>query len=175
MGRNPVSRKKAAVRFLGSPGSTYVPGTMKYDEPLDRTALAEFFGVKARGLPRVLKAYGIRLVAGKSRWPVVLRALGFAEQSNSERTEELMQSLLTAEGVANRIGLADSSTVYKYAKGRGPKHLGSFPKPIDLSNGDKDARATRWRKAEIDAWINQQPQPKYDRIAPVFGALPGRK
>ena len=51
---------------------------MKYDEPLDRTALAEFFGVKARGLPRVLKAYGIRLVAGQSRWPIVLKALGFA-------------------------------------------------------------------------------------------------
>ena len=148
---------------------------MKYDEPLDRTALAEFFGVKARGLPRVLKAYGIRLVAGQSRWPIVLKALGFAEQSNPERTEELMKPLLTAAGVATRIGVTDSSTVYKWAKGRGPEHLGPFPASIDLSAGAKDARATRWRKAEIDAWINQQPQPKYDRTAPVFGALPGRK
>ena len=148
---------------------------MKYDEPLDRTALAEFFGVKARGLPRVLKAHDIRLVAGTSRWPIVLKALGFAEQSNPERTEELMKPLLTAAGVATRIGVADASTVYKYAKGRGPEHLGPFPKPIDLSNGDKAVRATRWRRAEIDAWINLQPQPQYDRIAPVFGALPGRK
>ena len=86
-----------------------------------------------------------------------------------------MQPLLTAAGVATRIGVADASTVYKYAKGRGPEHLGPFPKPIDLSNGDKAVRATRWRRAEIDAWINLQPQPQYDRIAPVFGALPGRK
>jgi len=148
---------------------------MSYNDPLDRKDLADFFGVKERGLPRVLKAYGIRLVAGKSRWPVVLKSLGFAVQGDPGRTEDLLEPLLTAAGVADRIGVADSSTVYKYAKGRGPSHLGPFPAPIDLSNGAKDARAMRWRKAEIDAWINKQSQPKYDRIAPGFGALPGRK
>ncbi|NVK57814.1 MAG: hypothetical protein HWE26_19615 [Alteromonadaceae bacterium] len=148
---------------------------MSYDAPLSREDLQDFFAVTDRGLPRVLSAQGIRLVNGKARWPVVLRAMGFDEQRCPDRLDELMQPLLTAQKAAPILGVRDSSTVYKWVKGNAPKHLGPMPKPIRIWNGKKTERDHRWRRAELEAWICEEAQPVYVRLEPAFGALPGRK
>ncbi|NOR31951.1 MAG: AlpA family phage regulatory protein [Sulfitobacter sp.] len=145
-----------------------------YDDPVSRANLEDFFNVKPRGLRRILTAFGIGLVAGHTRWVVIFNAFGFSKQCTPHREKELMEGLLTAGDVADRIGLADTSTVYKWVKGKGPQHFGPFPKPIDLRNGTKGGRAMRWRRAEIDAWLDGRPQPKYDLLSPVFGALPSK-
>lgn len=148
---------------------------MSYEAPLSREDLQKFFAVTDRGLPRVLRAQGIRLVNGKTRWPIVLRAMGFDEQRCPDRLDELMHPLLTTEQAAPILGIAAASTVYKWAKGKSPEHLGPMPKSIRIWNGKKHERDHRWRRAELEAWIAEQPQPIYARLKPAFGALPGPK
>ena len=119
----------------------------------------------------MLKALGISLRGGTTRWPVVWRALNLAEEQDPEHHKALTEPLLTARAVADLVGVADPSIVYRWEKGAVPKGAGPFPCVIDLSGGRKDARAKRWREAEVQAWHMGKPQPRYAKPAPVFGAI----
>ena len=149
---------------------------MKQDTPLSKDDLVKFFGLKPvknddyRALSRVLKALGIRLVGGTTRWSVVWAALGLAEGQVPERAVELRQPLLDARATAELLGV-DPSTLYRWSKGQVPIGMPPFPKVLDLSNGRANARSQRWRRAEILAWHCHQELPNYARRSPVFGAL----
>ncbi len=151
------------------------------DRPLTRADLITFFALESkrssghspdpRRLARVLKALGISLRGGTTRWPVVWRALGLSEVQDRAHHAALTEPLLTAQAVAERVGVADPSIIYRWEKGQLPKGAKPFPRPIDLSGGRKSARAKRWRRAEVLAWHMDQPQPRYAKPAPVFGAI----
>jgi predicted DNA-binding transcriptional regulator AlpA len=141
------------------------------DELLTRPDLGRFFTVKERGLGRVLRALDIRLLGATTRWSVVWRALGLADIQDPAHWADLTAPLLTAKGVAERIGVADPSIVYRWEKGQLPAGALPFPKAIDLSNGHENARAKRWRRADVLAWHAQRPCTRYAKPAPVFGAL----
>ncbi len=151
------------------------------DTPLTRADLITFFALEQkhptchppdpRRLARVLKALGIPLRGGTTRWPVVWRALGLSEEQEPEHHEALTEPLLTARTVADLVGVADPSIVYRWEKGAVPKGAGPFPCAIDLSDGRKARGAKRWRRAEVRAWLMGRPQPRYVKPAPVFGAI----
>ena len=151
------------------------------DTPLTRANLTTFFALEPkhpsdhppdpRRLARVLKALGISLRGGTTRWPVVWRALNLAEEQDPGHHKALTGPLLTARAVADLVGVADPSIVYRWEKGAVPKGAGPFPCAIDLSGGRKDARAKRCREAEELAWHMGKPQPRYAKPAPVFGAI----
>ncbi|WP_209426818.1 hypothetical protein [Pararhodobacter sp. SW119] len=145
------------------------------DKPLTRTDLIAFFALPetedTRPLARVLRHLKITLRGGTTRWPVVWRALGLAAEQDHAHHAELTAPLLTARGVADLVGVADPSIVYRWEKGKVPAGASSFPASIDLSNGRKGARAKRWRRAEVLAWHTGNELPRYARPAPVFGAL----
>lgn len=145
--------------------------------PLSRSDLAIFFALASgkpgdrRPLARVLRDLGLTLRGGTTRWPVVWRALGLAEDQDPAHFAELTAPLLTARGVAELLGVADPSIIYRWEKGKLPTGSGPFPPVIDLSNGRKGARAKRWRRAEVLAWHAGAPLPRYATPVPAFGAL----
>ncbi|WPY96300.1 hypothetical protein T8T21_16125 (plasmid) [Limimaricola variabilis] len=154
------------------------------DTPLTRADLVTFFSLAPkppsmdpdkrpdpRPLTRVLRDLGMALRGGTTRWPVVWRALGLAEEQDPAHHAALMTPLLTAREVADLVGVLDPSIIYRWAKGKVPQGAGPFPCAIDLSGGRKDARAKRWRRAEVLAWHMGQPQPLYAKPAPVFGTI----
>lgn len=151
------------------------------NRPLTRADLITFFALESkrssgqspdpRRLARVLKALRISLRGGTTRWPVVWRALGLAEEQDLAHHAALTEPLLTARMVAELVGVADPSIIYRWEKGQLPRGAKPFPRPIDLSGGRKSARAKRWRRAEVLAWHMDQPQPRYAKPAPVFGAI----
>lgn len=151
------------------------------DTPLTRADLTTFFALEPkpasshppdpRRLARVLKVLGISLRGGTTRWPVIWRALGLAEEQDPKHHEALTEPLLTALAVADLVGVADPSIVYRWEKGAVPKGAGPFPCAIDLSGGRKARGAKRWCEAEVLAWHMGKPQPRYAKPAPVFGAI----
>lgn len=147
------------------------------DKPLTRDDLESFFNLRKRGgtdrraLNKVLRALGLRLRGGTTRWAVVLEALGLAAAQDADRWAELTAPLLTANEVAELLGLADSSIIYRWTKGSVPPGTPPFPAVIDLANGQQDARAKRWRRAEVLAWHEGRTPPRYAKAAPAFGAL----
>lgn len=154
------------------------------DTPLSRDDLIIFFALERRApfagpdkrpdprpLARVLKDLKISLRGGTTRWPVVWRALGLAEEQDPAHHAALTAPLLTACGVADLVGVSDPSIVYRWEKGRVPRGAGPFPPSIDLSGGCKARGARRWRRAEVLAWHMNQAQPRYAKTAPVFGAI----
>jgi predicted DNA-binding transcriptional regulator AlpA len=146
------------------------------DKPLTRADLVTFFALPKkrvddmRPLCRVLRDLDIRLRGGTTRWPVVWRAIGLAEDQDPEHYADLTAPLLTAQGAAAFMGVS-TSIIYRWEKGRLPRGVPPFPPTIDLSNGRQDARAKRWRKAEVLAWHMQKPIPSYAKPAPVFGSI----
>ncbi|GHF72073.1 helix-turn-helix transcriptional regulator [Seohaeicola zhoushanensis] len=150
------------------------------EKPLTRDDLVRFFGLKPvrtgdyRPLSRVLSALGIRLVGGTTRWVVVWSALGLSADQKPCHLKHLTEPLITAKSAAAALGV-DPSIVYRWSKGLVPNGMPSFPDAIDLSNGRTDARALRWRRAEIVAWHSREPLPGYARTAPPFGSLTPRK
>jgi predicted DNA-binding transcriptional regulator AlpA len=148
-----------------------------HDQPLTRPELCFFFAVRfaqsgdQRGLHNILRALKIRLRGGTTRWPVVWAALGLSEEQEPQHYADLTAPLLTAQAVAQLLGLADSSIIYRWSKGQLPRSTPSFPAAIDLSNGRKSARANRWRQAEVLAWHDGKQLPQYAKAAPIFGAL----
>lgn len=149
-----------------------------HDKPLTRDDLESFFnlrkkrgGTDRRALNKVLRALGIRLRGGTTRWTVVMEALGLAAVQDAERWAELTAPLLTAADVARLLGLADPSIIYRWAKGGVPPGTPPFPAVIDLSKGQQDARAKRWRRAEVLAWHEHRTPPRYAKAAPAFGSL----
>lgn len=151
------------------------------DRPLTRSDLVAFFTLPkkrpddTRPLCRVLRDLGIRLRGGTTRWPIVWHALGLAEHQDPAHHAALTEPLLTAQAVADLLGVS-TSILYRWEKGRLPKGAPPFPASIDLSNGRKAARARRWRKAEVLAWHMGRPAPRYAMPAPVFGAImPGHE
>jgi predicted DNA-binding transcriptional regulator AlpA len=146
------------------------------DTPLTRSDLVTFFALPkkrpddTRPLCRVLRDLGIRLRGGTTRWPIVWRALGLAEDQDPAHHGELTATLLTAQAVADLLGVSPS-IVYRWEKGRLPEGAAPFPAAIDLSNGREAARARRWRKSEVLAWHMGRPLPCYAKPAPVFGAI----
>ena len=141
------------------------------DKPLTRDDLCKFFSVKERGLGRVLRDLGIPLRGGTTRWSVVWGALGLAGEQDPAHHAELTTPLLTARGVAELVGVAGPSIVYRWEKGAVPAGAPPFPASLDISAGRKGARPKRWRRAEVLAWHTGQELPRYARAAPVFGAL----
>ena len=148
------------------------------NQHLTRDDLEIFFHIRKktesvdrRPLAKVLRALGIRLRGGTTRWPIVLRAIGLSETQDPRHWADLMAPLLTANGVAKLLGLADPSIIYRWEKGKLPTGAPPFPAAIDLSNGRKAARAKRWRRAEVLAWHARQPLPQYPKAAPAFGAI----
>ena len=148
------------------------------DRALTRDDLEIFFRIRKRtgspdrrALAKVLKALGIRLRGGTTRWGIVLPALGLSVTQAPEHWHEITMPLLTATDVAELVGVADPSIVYRWEKGQLPAGAPPFPPAIDLSNGREKARARRWRKAEVLAWHEGRPLPRYARAAPAFGAL----
>ena len=77
---------------------------------------------------------------------------------------------LTAQAVGALLGVS-TSVIYRWEKGRLPAGAPPFPPCIDLSNGRAGARMKRWRKADVLAWHEDRPLPRYARPAPRFGAL----
>jgi predicted DNA-binding transcriptional regulator AlpA len=146
------------------------------DKPLTRADLVTFFALPKkrvddmRPLCRVLRDLDIRLRGGTTRWPVVWRAIGLAEDQDPKHYAELTAPLLTAQGAAALMGVS-TSIVYRWEKGRLPRGASPFPPTIDLSNGRQDARAKRWRKAEVLAWHTEKPIPSYAKPAPLFGSI----
>ena len=159
------------ARMLG----TYVP-PMTHDTPLSKDDLVTFFCLKPvnkgdyRALSRVLRALGIRLVGGTTRWPVVWSAFGLAPEQDLQRAAELREPLLDAKAAAALIGVTPS-IIYRWSKGNVPARMPVFPKAIDLSKGRKNARGLRWRRAEVLAWHSHETLPVYGRTAPGFGSL----
>ena len=154
------------------------------EKPLTRDDLEAYFSIEKRvqhhdrGRPRdyrplnrVLRDLDIRLLGGTTRWPVVWRALGLAEVQDPGHHADLTAPLLDAKAVADLVGVADPSILYRWEKGKLPVGAAPFPASIDLSNGREKARAKRWRRAEVLAWHSRQPPPRYAKPAPVFGAL----
>lgn len=154
---------------------TYVP-PMTHDTPLSKDDLVTFFCLKPvingdyRALSRVLRALGIRLVGGTTRWPVVWSAFGLASEQNLQRAGELKVPLVDAKAAAALIGVTPS-IIYRWSKGNVPARMPVFPKAIDLSKGRKNARGLRWRRAEVLAWHSHETLPVYARTAPGFGSL----
>jgi predicted DNA-binding transcriptional regulator AlpA len=144
---------------------------LNVNTPLTRKDLRIFLSVEERGLGRALRDLGIPLRGGTTRWPVVWRALGLAAEQDPSLHDDLTAKLLTARAVADLVGVTDPSIVYRWEKGKVPANTPPFPASIDLSNGRKDARAKRWRRAEVLAWHTDKPLPRYARPAPAFGAL----
>lgn len=141
------------------------------DKPATKPQLETFFGVTDRGLPAVLNDLQIRPIGGHVRWPVVWKALGLAAEQDPGHVCELKHPLMTAREVGDLCEVT-ARTVYRWQTGVGlPDGLPSMPKAIDLSAGRKDARKARWRKSEIVAWQDREPQPAYARAAPTFGSL----
>ena len=148
------------------------------DKPLTRDDLEVFFRIRKkteradrRALAKILHALDIRLRGGTTRWSVVLRALDLAENQDPGQWAELTAPLLAANDVAELLGMADASIIYRWEKGKLPAGAPPFPATIDLSNGRKNARAKRWRRAEVLAWHKGGPLPRYTKAAPAFGAL----
>ncbi|KUF11340.1 helix-turn-helix transcriptional regulator [Pseudoponticoccus marisrubri] len=148
------------------------------DQALTRDDLEVFFCIRKktgsadrRALAKVLRALGIRLRGGTARWSLILRALDLSETQDPRHWADLTAPLLTANDVATLIGAKDPSIIYRWEKGKLPADTPPFPPSIDLSNGRKHARAKRWRKAEVLAWHQGRPLPRYAKAAPAFGAL----
>ena len=145
------------------------------DRPLTRADLITFFALPetedTRPLARVRRALGIPLRGGTTRWPVVWRALGLAAEQDPAHHGELTAPLLTARAVADLVGVAGPSIIYRWEKGKVPANTPPFPASIDISAGREGARAKRWRRAEVLAWHTGRELPRYARAAPVFGAL----
>ncbi|SFB14906.1 hypothetical protein SAMN05421688_3249 [Poseidonocella pacifica] len=148
------------------------------DRPLTRDDLEVFFRIRKkpgsddrRALAKVLGALDIRLRGETTRWPVVWRAIGLAERQSRNHHLELTEPLLTAAAAADLLGQADPSIIYRWSVGKLPAGTPPFPPVIDLSGGRDNARAKRWRKAEVLAWHERRPLPQYAKAAPVFGAL----
>lgn len=147
------------------------------EQPLTRRDLRKFFDVQSatpgddRPLNNVLRALDIRLRGGTTRWPVIWAALGLSAQQDPQHFTALTAPLLTAQAVADLIGVQDPSIIYRWSKGQLPQGAALFPEKIDLSNGRKNARARRWRQAEVLAWHCGDPHPQYVKPAPVIGAL----
>ncbi len=145
------------------------------DEPLTRDDLEVFFRIRKkpeitdrRALAKVLRALGIRLRGGTTRWSVVLPAVGLSEKQDSAHWTDLTAPLLTARDVAALLGHEDPSIIYRWEKGKLPAKAPPFPAAIDLSNGRRDARAKRWRQAEVLAWQKGEPVPEYAKATPAF-------
>lgn len=144
------------------------------DTPLKRCDLIRFFNTAERGLPRILRELDLKLVGGTTRWSVVLRTLGLKEDQDSTKVDDLREPLLKVADVASLLGVS-TSIIYRWEKGKLPKGQKPFPNSIDLSNGRKNARAKRWRKAEVLAWHTRKSIPRYAKVAPVFGTLTPNK
>lgn len=140
------------------------------DKPLHRCDLIRFFNTTERGLPRILRELDLRLVGGTTRWSVVWRTLGLKEGQDPVEVDDLREPLLRAADVASLLGVS-TSIIYRWEKGKLPKGQKPFPNSIDLSNGRRNSRAKRWRKAEVLAWHTGKPIPRYAKAAPAFGAL----
>ncbi|WP_323768528.1 hypothetical protein [Antarctobacter sp.] len=152
------------------------------DQALTRDDLEVFFCIRKnpgsadrRALLKVLCALGVRLRGGTTRWSVVLPAIGLSVTQNSAHWADLTAPLLTAKDVASLLGHEDPSIIYRWEKGKLPADTPPFPAAIDLSNGRKDARAKRWRRAEVLAWHARQPLPRYAKAAPAFGSITPNK
>lgn len=148
------------------------------DQALTRDDLEAFFRIRKkpgstdrRALAKILRALGIRLRGGTTRWSVVMQALGLSETQDPAQWAELTTPLLTANDAATLLGKADASIIYRWEKGELPADTPPFPATIDLSNGRQDARAKRWRRAEVLAWHKRRTLPRYAKAAPAFGAL----
>ncbi|TCS60189.1 hypothetical protein EDD52_1156 [Primorskyibacter sedentarius] len=148
------------------------------DQPLTRDDLEDFFrirkktgGTDRRALNKVLRALGIQLRGGTTRWSVVLHAIGLSETQDPAHWADLKAPLLTADDVAAQLGLADTSIIYRWGKGELAVGMPPFPAVIDLSNGRKQARAKRWRRAEVLAWHRGQSIPQYAKAITAFGSL----
>lgn len=139
-------------------------------KPVSRAQLALFFQVAPRGLGRVLDDLGLRLIGGCVQWGLVWQALGLASQQSPEHWVELTEPLWTAADVARYCGVS-TSIIYRWNVGRHPARMVPMPAAIDISAGRADARALRWRKAEIVAWQNGRSQPEYAQRRPAFGTL----
>jgi predicted DNA-binding transcriptional regulator AlpA len=140
-------------------------------EPADTERLRVFFNVGKTGVPAVLRALKIRPIGRKVQWGVILSALGLSQHQDPEHWDDLISPLMHAKEVGAYCGVT-SRTIYRWKKGEGlPEGIGPMPAAIDLSCGREDARKLRWRRSEIRAWQNRQPQPAYSRAAPVFGSL----
>ncbi len=141
------------------------------DKPASKSQLETFFNVKDRGLPAVLRELQIRPIGGHVSWPVIWKALGLAAVQDPEHLTDLKKPLMDAKEVGVLCGVC-ARTVYRWREGKGlPVERGPMPKAIDLAAGRKYARKTRWRKSEIQAWQDHEPQPAYARAAPTFGSL----
>ena len=140
-------------------------------KPLTKEQLQNFFSVTERGLSGVLKDLKIYPVNGKV-WPVVIwRALCLAPDQKDDHRVDLSAPLLSVNAVA-KLAEVVPETVHRWNCGKNlPRGRRAFPKAIDLSNGRKNARMNRWRKSEVQAWIEDRPIPRYARIAPEFGSL----
>lgn len=136
-----------------------------------RSDLIDFFNLKERGLPCVLRELNLRPIGGHLTWPVVWKALGLAAKQDPEHHCELKKPLMTAAEVGVFCGVS-ARTIYRWQEGIGlPADRGPMPRAIDLSAGRKDARKTRWRESEIRAWQDRELPPAYALVAPTFGAL----
>ena len=58
--------------------------------------------------------------------------------------------LMTVKEVLSATGYKSRTTLWRRVR------AGKFPKPISLSS-----HATRWKKTEIDTWINELPEVTY--------------
>lgn len=60
------------------------------------------------------------------------------------------KTLITVKEVLKMTGYKSRTTLWRRVK------AGQFPKPIALS-----AQATRWKRNEVEAWINNLPEISY--------------
>lgn len=72
------------------------------------------------------------------------------------------ERLLTVTQVARWLGVAES-TIYRWVKD------GRFPVPICLGDPGNPHAAMRYRKGEIDEWLNARPKAKSDKDIFVSG------
>ncbi len=107
--------------------------------------LIDFFNLKERGLPCVLRELNLRPLGGNLTWPVAWKALGLAAKQNPEHHCELKKPLMTAAEVGVFRGVS-ARTIYRWQEGIGlPTDRGPMPSAIDLSAGrTRDCRHVRW-------------------------------
>ena len=117
----------------------------------NRAQLAQFFQVAPRGLGRVLRDLGLRMIGGTLQWGLIWQALGLSADQDPRHWADLKSPLWTAADVAAYCGVS-SSIIYRWSAGKRPATMPRMPAPIDLSGGREGARALRWRRAEIVAW-----------------------
>lgn len=58
-------------------------------------------------------------------------------------------NMLSVKDVAQMLGVSPSA-VYKWTS------EGSFPKPYKLGNGDARRSTSRWKRDEVEAWLEER-------------------